>query len=167
MAQINDGGNFSPDVYARLLALKNGSASEDELAQNEQTSQDAAQAGQNAAMGTMGGPQGSALKALAEGTAPAIGENMANDIQQAAKNSSVTVLPSAADNEAAQFAQNAQGKPNFFEQFGAKGAGRNVPDEQMAQYQTGLRQQAQQEQLAQQLQQRKYQALQNALKGQK
>ena len=169
MPQINDGGNFSPDVYARLMALKNGSASEDELAQNEQTSQDAAQAGQNAAMGTMGGPQGSALKALAEGTVPAVGENMANDIRQAAQNSSVKVIPSAADTEAANFAQQAQGQPSYWDTIKAKatqnGVGADPATQEAFARQAADTQARLAARNANQLQQAKFNGIQKYIKG--
>lgn len=170
MALRNDGGDFSDDPFTRLLAMKNGSASADDLAQGEQNTGDAQKQAMNAAMGSMSVPSGSALQALAAGgesAAADTGISMADKIRQAANSSAVKVIPSELDNASAQFAKEAEGNPNFFEQFGAKGVSRNVPDQQMAQYQTGLRQQAQQEQLAQQLQQRKYQAIQNALKGTK
>lgn len=46
---VNDGGNFSDDIIARILALKSGSQSENQLAENEQNSKDAVQAGMNMA----------------------------------------------------------------------------------------------------------------------
>lgn len=154
MAMIDDGGQFSDDLITRLKAAKAGSMSADDLAQSEDIPNQGVQAGMNSAMGTLSGPKMSALQSLAggaESAAPAeLG--MADRIKQAAANSNVKVIPSAFDNELAQYAEKAGSQPEF-------GQGnlpeRNVPDQNMANYQGGLRDQAMQERNAQQLADRK------------
>lgn len=82
---INDGGQFSDDLIARILAMKAGSQSEDQLAQNEQKTKDAVQAGMNMApaVGSLKivgkAPMMGNLSGQAMYEAPNLGKNAANE----------------------------------------------------------------------------------------
>lgn len=90
----NEGGNFSNDAIARLLAMKSGSQSEQELAENEKNSKDAVQAGLNMAptVGSLkmvpNAATESALgKLMGQSTyeAPGLGQNVAQEGNTAIK----------------------------------------------------------------------------------
>jgi hypothetical protein len=137
MAFRDDGGNFSNDLFARMLALKQGSASNDELSAQEKIPQQAIDAA-SGVLGTIGN----------------VGQG-------------IKLIPSAGDEIAEQFAQKYKGAPSFFEKFGRKAVDGTIQssDEAATQaYQQQLRDQAFKERNAQQLLQQKDSQFQNLRK---
>lgn len=105
-----DGGDFSPDLFTRLKAMKQGSMSNDDLAQSEAMPQDAINTA-SGVLGTVQGPGLSALKQLAGQAAEGEGLSWAQRIKQAAQNSAVKQVPTAEDALAEQYANSPK---NFF-----------------------------------------------------
>lgn len=113
MANINDGGNFSSDLFTRLKAMKNGSMSIADLDASDKIPQDAINTA-SGVLGTVQGPNIAALSKLAglaqpaEQAATGMAKNIAGDavdesiplwkrIQNAkgTSGSSVSVVPTA------------------------------------------------------------------------
>lgn len=113
---INDGGSFSKDMLARILAAKKGSMSEDELQEIEAIPEEAAQMG----MGLAG-----SVKPLSP---------MAQGIKDAAAKTSVKWVPTAEQALDDAVKQEFKDAPkNFFEKFGPKAMqvqGENISPEE-------------------------------------
>lgn len=120
----NDGGNFSNDQIIRMLAMKQGSMNEDELARQEAIPQQAI----DMASGVMGTVQGPAAKfgkirqmlGGAEEAAAAQPMGMADKIKMAAEKSGVKWEDLPSDAEKTMFQQRYKDAPSFFEKYGPK-----------------------------------------------
>lgn len=178
MANINDGGNFSNDLFTRLKAMKNGSMSTADLDASDKIPQDAI----NTASGVLGTVQGPNLAALsklaglaqpAEQAAENVAPSLADAIKQAAAKSSVKVIPTAeqAANDAIN-AQYANAPKNFFDKAAQvaeqKGVGPSGLESQQFQTQKNVTQDMIRNRNAQQLQNAKdptFQKLKMMLSG--
>lgn len=99
---INDGGNFSDDPVARLLAMKLGSMSESDLQKQEQIPQDAI----NLASGTIGSIKNIRPNLqLAPELAEKLEMGLAERIRQAAANSKVKGPEGGLTNNASMYQQ--------------------------------------------------------------
>lgn len=95
-------------------------------------------------------PTLNALKALSNN--PENEMSMADKIRQAAGKSNVKMVPSEFDAEAAKYVEAAKSQPKFGE---TASSGRNIPDQEMAEFQAKLREEAMNKRNADQLGARK------------
>lgn len=172
------GGNFSDDPYARLLAMKMGSMSVDDLKKQEHVPQEAIEAGANQVIGSIKTPSFGAIKGalgVAEQAAAPVAEaelGLADKIRQAAQKSEVKWDKGPVDQELMKFKEMAQSAPkNFFEnrRLPEGASASSVPEQLAREHQQSLRDSLMQQRNENQIKQAdldKFEKLRSAIFGQ-
>lgn len=127
MAYINSGGNFSDNPFAKLLAEKQGSATNNQLNLQEKLPEESINLA-SGVMGTVGnaGKLGQVAKEIVPEVEQAVPSFM-DKYRQAIANSKIGNTETPLDAEANMFKQKFKDAPDFFEKYGAQPETQNAP----------------------------------------